>query len=96
MELVGRFRARHSLTAKRILQMKYTPHRGLNTPLEGVKLKRINSSHKSYGHENSTLQEISEAMNVSKERVRKIQAKALTKLRKKLDCRGLNRMCQLI
>ena len=36
-----------------------------------------------------TLQEIADAMNLTRERVRQIEAKALTKLRKKMQAKGI-------
>jgi len=36
-----------------------------------------------------TLQEIADAMSLTRERVRQIEAKALTKLRKKMQAKGI-------
>ena len=36
-----------------------------------------------------TLQEIADAMDLTRERVRQIEAKALTKLRKKMQAKGI-------
>jgi DNA-directed RNA polymerase sigma subunit (sigma70/sigma32) len=36
-----------------------------------------------------TLEEIADAMNLTRERVRQIEAKALTKLRKKMQAKGI-------
>ncbi len=36
-----------------------------------------------------TLQEIADALNLTRERVRQIEAKALTKLRKKMQAKGI-------
>ncbi len=45
--------------------------------------------HSNHASSALTLQEIADAMNLTRERVRQIEAKALTKLRKKMQAKGI-------
>lgn len=54
-------------------------------------MKKTNPTHKPYNQENSTLQEIAEAMNLSKERIRQIEAKGLMQMRKKFNALGMKK-----
>lgn len=56
-----------------------------------MKLKKINLINKSYSQENSTLQEIAKVMNLSKERIRQIEAKGLMQMRKKFNSLGIKK-----
>ena len=45
--------------------------------------------HSNHANSALTLQEIADAMNLTRERVRQIEAKALTKLRKKMQAKEI-------
>lgn len=55
-----------------------------------MQLKKL-IQHTPYNQENSTLQEIAAAMNLSKERIRQIEANGLMKMRKKFNSLGMKK-----